>query len=267
MFFYLFFQIILPFNLKEDIEGFKKVSYKNYNTKNIFDYINGAGEIYVSFKFKNLFVFEYKKEKNELVVEIFEFSKPEHSLGIFKHLKGSGEEVFGIGEEAEAFGNYLIFWKGRYFTSIGAKNNISKEVLKNFAKEIEKNIKKEEIKSWALDYVKNKKIKNFKYFFNMNILNYYYYFINEDIFYFNRGTEGIFYEEKNGLILLLFFENEKLCEVASTNLKEKFYFGDFEIKEIEKNKWSGFIKKEKILKIFLDFKKKDDLLRAINENR
>lgn len=259
----LILEILNPLNLSNNINGWTKIKFENYNSENIFDYMDGAGEVYISYKFHNLFVYNYKKKKDEIVLEIFEMKEPKYAYGIFSHLRENGKE------NLEFFGDYLIFTKGKYFVSITYKGKISKEKLLSFAKEIENKIKNEKVEIKILDYIDKSRfdIKKIKFIFDMNILNYHYYFINEDIFYFKSGTECAFYPLKDSFLVFLLFKDKKNAINALKNLKEKFYFGNLEIKEIEKGKWSGYVLKDKLLKIFLDFKTKEDLIKTINENR
>lgn len=267
MILYTLLWVLSPINIPNELNGWIKIETKNYNSKNIFDYLNGAGENYISYKFINLYVYLFKKGKNEIIVDLFEMKSPKHSFGLFTHLRGNGEEVFKIGDGAEVFGNYLIFWKGKCFVSISSKNKILKEEILSFAKDLEKNLKGEKFSAEILNYLNKENIKKMKYFFDINILNYYFYIANEDIFYFNKGTEGAFYPLKSGFVLLLLFKNKKIAENALMNLKEKYYIGDYKIKNTEDGKWSSYVLKENLLKIYLNFETKKELIEEMNENK
>lgn len=269
MIFYLLLELFNPSGLPKNINGWVQVESNNYDKENIFDYMDGAGEIYISFNFQKLYVFYYKKGNNEIILDIFEMKKKKNSFGIFSHLRGNGEEVIGLGEEAEIFGNYLIFRKGNYFASISPRDVILKDELLSFGQKVEKYLRNGKGDLKFLNFAKDLKLdlKKIKYFYNMNILNYNYYFISEDLFNFKGGTEGIFSPYKDGYILLLIFLNEKEAKDGLKNLKEKYYGGDFDLKEIENGKWSGYILKDNLLKVFLDFSSKENLIKEINENR
>lgn len=267
MVFCILLQILTPLNLPENILDWVRADFKSYNKKNIFDYIDGAGEIYISYNFKNLKVYNYKKGEKEILLDVFEMEEPKFAYGLFTHLRGNGEEVLSLGEDAEIFGGWLIFWKGKYFVSLNSEEG--RQNIINFGKEIEKCIEKKGKNFEILKYAEKLKLdkKSFKYFFNMSILNYNYYIINEDIFFFEKGTEGIFSPLKEGYVLLLLFKNKLNAKKGLENLKKKFYGGDYEVIEIEKDKWSSFILKENLLLVFLDFPTKENLSRIINEIR
>lgn len=261
--------LFVPINLPENINGWKKTDFKNYNKENIFDYINGAGEVYISYDFQNLMVYSYKKGKKEIVVDIFEMKEPKYAYGLFTHIRGNGEYIHSLGYGAEISESYLIFWKGKYFVSISFFDGGEREEIFYFGREVSRVLKEEKKDFEILKIVEGKKIdlKNIKYFFNMNILNYYYYITNEDIFFFKNGTEGIYAPLKNGSIIFLLFRNEKNAKKGLENLSKKFYGGNYEMKETEKGKWSSYIFKENLILIFLDFPSKEILIEAINENR
>lgn len=63
------------------------------NSKNIFDYMNGAGELYIGYRFRYLEVYEYqaKSEKN-ILVELYTMETPDDAFGLLS-LDWGGESV------------------------------------------------------------------------------------------------------------------------------------------------------------------------------
>lgn len=262
---FFFLSFLADIKIPEKIDGWIKKDYKRYDRESIFEYLNGSGEIYISYGFLNLYSFLYKKNKNELILDIFKMEKPNYSLGLFTHFKGNGEKILNLGKEAEFFGNNLFFWKGKYFVSILTKLKEKREDLISFARIIEKNLEEEEPNLEILKFANNLGIdlEKIKYFFKMDILNLNYYLINEDIFNFNGGTEAIFSPFKEGFVLILMFKNEDEAKKGLKNLKEKFYKRDSELMEIEKGKWSSYLLKGKFLIIFFDYPGKENLLKIL----
>jgi hypothetical protein len=90
-----------------------------YETRAIFDYIDGAGEVYLAYNFKNLTVRQFEKKGHPLIIaELYDMGSPNDAYGIFS-LERQDEEA-GIGQGSEFGGGLLRFWKGRYFVSVYA---------------------------------------------------------------------------------------------------------------------------------------------------
>ena len=82
-------------NLPKTIGTWKLVdSPKKINSKNIFDYMNGSGELYLSYNFDHLIVYEYKnKSKNDILVELYYMKDSDDAFGLLS-LDWGGETVF-----------------------------------------------------------------------------------------------------------------------------------------------------------------------------
>lgn len=90
-----------------------------YEAREIFDYIDGAGEVYLAYNFKNLTVRQFEKKGHpRIVAELYDMGSPNDAYGIFS-LDRQDEEA-GIGQGSEFGGGQLRFWKGRFFVSIYA---------------------------------------------------------------------------------------------------------------------------------------------------
>jgi hypothetical protein len=65
---------------------------------NIFDYMNGGGELYLGYRFDHLSVFKYlHNKKNNILVEIYEMDTSDDAFGLLS-LDWSGEAVFFDGQ-------------------------------------------------------------------------------------------------------------------------------------------------------------------------
>jgi len=71
-----------------------------YDRETIFDYIDGAGEIYLLYGFRKVMVFHLAKvDQPTIVVEIFDMGSAEDAFGVFSHAR-EGEEI-GVGQGSE----------------------------------------------------------------------------------------------------------------------------------------------------------------------
>ena len=90
-----------------------------YDARTVFDYIDGAGELYLAYGFEQLAVRRFDRaDQPPLTIERYRMASAEAAFGVFS-FERQGESV-GIGQGSELGGGLLRFWKGRYFVSIFA---------------------------------------------------------------------------------------------------------------------------------------------------
>jgi hypothetical protein len=109
-------EIALPL----EVEGWKLGEEEiTYNPKTLFDYIDGAAELYLAYGFQNLAVRRFEKPKQPpIIVELYEMDSSEDAYGLFSFERQ--DEAVGIGQGSEFGGGLLRFWKGKYFVSLFA---------------------------------------------------------------------------------------------------------------------------------------------------
>ena len=92
---------------------------ETYDRETIFDYINGAGEVYRSYAFRDVTVWRFSKpDAPDITVEIFDMGSPEDAYGVFSYTRESEES--GIGGGYEQRGSVLCFWQNRYYVCVAA---------------------------------------------------------------------------------------------------------------------------------------------------
>jgi len=70
------------------------------DSSNIFKYMNGAGELYLGYRFKHLEVFDYANEnKNDILVELYFMESPDDAFGLLS-LDWGGDVAF-LGDPSE----------------------------------------------------------------------------------------------------------------------------------------------------------------------
>ena len=115
----------------------------NYLPANLFEYINGAAEIYLAYAFKELAVAQYGREESEVnvAVEIYEMSSEVGAFGIYSAERFPDNNFIQVGVQGymeEGTLNYLI---GRYYIKLLCfeGGDQSEEYLNLFAKTIADN--------------------------------------------------------------------------------------------------------------------------------
>lgn len=90
-----------------------------YDSKTLFEYIDGAAELYLVYGFQGLTVRKFEKSSQPpIIVELYEMASSEDAYGLFSFERQ--DEAVGIGQGSEFGGGLLRFWKGKYFVSIYA---------------------------------------------------------------------------------------------------------------------------------------------------
>lgn len=92
----------------------------HYDARSIFDYIDGSGELYLAYGFKDLSVRKLAKTgRPPITIEIYEMASSEDAYGVFSF--EHQDESAGIGQGSEWGGGLLRFWKGKYFVTVYAE--------------------------------------------------------------------------------------------------------------------------------------------------
>ena len=107
--------------LPPEVSGWRKSGDDRvYSRKDVFDYHAGAGELYLAFDLRFVFVREYAKPGAPMiVVEIHQMSSAADAFGLFTQDR-KGREVC-LGQNALYNEGSLWFWKGDVFVRIKAE--------------------------------------------------------------------------------------------------------------------------------------------------
>ncbi|MBP1720473.1 MAG: hypothetical protein H6Q43_3911 [Deltaproteobacteria bacterium] len=90
-----------------------------YDSKSVFQYMNGAAELYLAYGFQNLRVHRFERPNQPpITLELHDMASSENAYGVFSFERQ--DEAVGIGQGSEFGGGLLRFWKGKYFVSIYA---------------------------------------------------------------------------------------------------------------------------------------------------
>ncbi len=113
---------------------------QTYYPENLFEYINGAAEIYLSYGFQELIVTEYKKSASSdtLAVEIYDMGDHKNSFGIYSAERYPDNEFVSLGTQGYVEEGALNFLVGRYYIKLLCFDceDRSVKMLKAFSEEI-----------------------------------------------------------------------------------------------------------------------------------
>ena len=112
------FASIISFN-DDEIPGWKPVSpISLYDKETIFDYIDGAAELYFAYNFNKVATTEYTDGDTSIIIDIYDMSDPEGAFGIYSLNRYEGANYVNIGNEGILVDASLDFWKGKYYCKV-----------------------------------------------------------------------------------------------------------------------------------------------------
>ena len=157
------------------LKGYKLVTsdYPVYTPDNLWDFIDGAAETYLSYKFENLYVAEYKRGKNVIKLEIYKHSNNIQAFGIYSSERSPAFDFINIGAQGYKTDGSLNFFKGKYYVKLRTYSGSSKTLqsLRELAIEVAEILPGEYSMPKAITEFPDKgKTKNSESYINENVL-------------------------------------------------------------------------------------------------
>ena len=252
--------------LPEEISGWKKSRADQiFGRENIFDYMDGAGEIYLAYDFRFVFVREYARgNAPSLVVEIYQMTSSEDAFGVFTQ-DLDADEVH-VGQDALYAAGLLRFWKDRIFVRILADKETPeiKPVIMKLGEMIAASVLQEGTRPGLISALpsEEQRPKTLRYFHTLISLNSHYFLAGENILNLSPETRVVLaqYEKEKSRARLLLVEYPSLNQAedahgqfAGIYLKDKALpEGEVQSQKLEDGRFSGILRKGRFLIIALD---------------
>jgi hypothetical protein len=167
---------------------------QTFDAESIFDYIDGAGEVYRSYNMKLLVARRFHKDgKPDIVVDLFDMGSPEDAFGVFTHdLDG---ENAGIGQGSNYKAGLLSFWKDRYFLSVYAEEETAetKGLVFELGRRIDGAIpglgeRPDLLRHLPPDGLDTGRVR---FFHNHSVLNYHFFVADTNILLLDQKTDAV----------------------------------------------------------------------------
>jgi hypothetical protein len=160
-----------------EVTGWKQSGeIQTFIPKTLFEYINGAADLYLMYDFQELEVAEYLNEKKaSVIVDVYRHKTPTHAFGIYSQERLSDTNFINIGAQGYIEKNVLNFLTGSYYVKLNSFNTGAEdeEILLNFAKKVSENLgEKGRLPSILSSFPEEGKKKNSEKFINKNFLGY-----------------------------------------------------------------------------------------------
>ncbi|MDP2036361.1 MAG: hypothetical protein Q8L04_03195, partial [Ignavibacteria bacterium] len=232
--------------LPDSINGWKKLGEDRvFNEQNLYDYIDGAAELYISFGFTKVFNRIYSAgEGKEIIVDIFYMNTPQDAFGAFSFSVGKIGNDFGT--QSQTAHGAIVFWKNNFVVSI-VENPASEEAKKTsltIAKLIDESIPEKGSFPEVLKYLpqENLDAQSVRYFRHYVWFNTYAYISGENILNINQNTHGVLakYGDKEKLILIIVKYPDEQKALAALEKFNKAFYKTLNPKPIVKSKEGKF---------------------------
>ncbi len=132
-------------SLLPDVKGWElSEKPEMYLPETLFEYINGAAEIYIVYDFEQLIVGQFKKQDSptSLTVEIYDMGRVKNAFGIYSAERFPDSHFLSIGNGGYVEEGALNFIVDRYYIKLLCFDceDDSEKILKNFSQEILKKV-------------------------------------------------------------------------------------------------------------------------------
>lgn len=235
----IFWLMSIPFyaqdnNMKElvppSIDEFAMKESQVYGPDELYSYINGGAELYLSYKFQNLLNVKYRHNDNEILLDIFDMGGSKNAYGVFTHAREEINSEFGNG--AQVYDDALIFWKGSYYVSImfNGESDGKSEIIRRLARFIDSKIQDFGEAPEITDLLSKENLaeESVIYFFNSAWQNSLFYLSNENLYSISDKAEAVWgrYSNENEIAYAMIVKYE---DPASRNDAVKSLESFFEI--------------------------------------
>ncbi len=124
-----------------------------YTPENLWDYINGAADGYLSFGFQDLRMAEYKKGSAIIRVEVYRHLNNSNAFGIYASERSPDYNFIPVGVQGYLEGSVLNFYNKDFYVKIQANSSKSKvvDMMREIARQISDNISMDPVSPQALN--------------------------------------------------------------------------------------------------------------------
>lgn len=223
-------------------------SDKIYGPDNLYEYINGGAELFLSYGFRQMITRIYTADHQpEIIVDIFDMGASKNAYGVFSYSRESEDSTFGQGSQYSP--GLLLFWKDRYYVSIlfTPETPGAKETAFRIARYIESSIPEKGQLPEIIKLLPQENLlkETIRYFHHFIWLNSYQFVSNENILLIDENTEAVLtkYKEEGErhVLLLVKYPDADLVATARQNFVAKYSSSPLTASVFQqKNGWTGY---------------------------
>lgn len=252
----------LQATLPDRINGWERDSKDRFfDNVTIFDYIDGAGEVYRAYNMRRCFSRRYNMNNGpSIMMDIFDMGSSEDAFGVFTHDQDG--EALDIGQGALYRPGWLSFWKGPFFASIYVEEETAatEKTVKELGKVVASLIKAQGPTPGILLKLPSEDLqpRSVHYLHHHIVLNYHFYLADDNILNLGPNTHAALSRYKRGkesarLLLVMYPDAEKAKTALASFLKH--YLPEAEKTDVallENGKWCAAGLKGRLLAVVLE---------------
>jgi len=249
-----------------------------FDEKTIFDYIDGAGEVYRAYNMRWCLSRRYIIPNGPaMVLDIFDMGASEDAFGVFTHDRDG--KVLDVGQDALYRPGWLSFWKDRFFVSIfmEAETPDTEKAVNDLGMAVASHITGKGAKPRIVSQLPpdGLQARSVRYLHHPVVLNYHFYLSDENILDIGPRTGVVlatYRRGKDGAWLLLVWYPDAEKGVLALKSFLKHYLPDADAKGVallENGKWTAVSLKDKILSVVLEADSRqlaESLLKEVRKN-
>jgi len=201
-----------------------------YTPENLYEYIDGASELYISYGFEKLFTRRYLQAgQHEITVDLFDMGDFGNAFGIFAHSQEDpGKE---IGQDSEYLDGLLRFWQGRYYVSLlcSPETPESRSALMELGRQLAERLPPATDRPGILSLLPQTGLlaASIRFFHHHAWQNTYVFISSENILGIGPESEAVLAKYDQGehrpVVLLVLYPDSTIAERAFANLGRKFH--------------------------------------------
>ena len=230
-----------------------------YDRETIFDYINGAGEVYRSYAFSQVVVVVYSSPDGpDITVELFDMGNPADAYGVFSYARE--REETGIGGGYEQKGRVLCFWQDRYYVCVAAEERTadSDRALLDISRAISGRLPPASDPPDLVAMLPGAGLVAFseRFFHLHQSLNYNYYLARENLLELSSETDAVLarYAPGSTYLLLIRYASESDAAAAVSSFRQGYLpeAGDSQTVETENGAFLSYGRRDRFVVVVLD---------------
>jgi hypothetical protein len=216
-------------SLPETFGSYRATDKLNYIGKELYDYINGGAELYLSYGLVSMTGCKYNGDGlPQVTVEIYEMTSPENAFGVYT--QGRDKEAYDYGQGSQSFPDFIFFWKDRYFVTVSTQEVIpeSEQAIRYMAGLIDKSIPEKGEKPAIITDLPQEGLlpAGFLYFHHYIWLNAYLFIADYNIINIDENCHAVLAKygeaDARSYLLLVAYSNEEKAMEACKRLQEKY---------------------------------------------
>jgi hypothetical protein len=263
--------------LPGEISGWKKSAERTFYTPgNLYEYIDGGAELYISYNFRQMLAQKYEKQDlPEITMDIFDMGNSFNAFGVFSHSREALDQTIAPDVESEYASGLLTFWKGRFYVSIMAypETEEKKQTVLTLGRHIAGLIQETSQIPPLISKLPTENLikESIRYFQHYIWLNSHYFISDQDILHIDKDTHAVLakYKDQPGTdryyVLLVAYPDPLKAKAAYRNFMNH-YLPDAQdgMKQLEDGKWTGCKQVENLVIAVLNAPGADKVKTLIN---